>query len=249
MNSASDIKKAAQQSATSAGRFAKRTTGLSDKPVAHAAVAQAATTSGPRKARKTKKNRAPVEPTREREDNGVDNAPEGGAPVIVDKGQKVEQPAREPIDIDAGELVEKAKAIKAKAPAPDQEDESDSDRTGQAFVRMLNRSKTVVPVVSEQVPDRLCDGYELIEGETCIPRFNGGLCKCDQSSTPGWKPVGRSGIPKPHMPREGMLIWLDQMIKDRSRLADTIPAGAAMNYRAIETATAKLQSPNAIGQV
>lgn len=245
MNSASDIKKAVAQSAKSTGRFAKRTDGgLSDKPaVAPATVAQATTTNGPA-ARKRRQPKPPEDPKPVRDEAEQDDSGDDG-----ETPKDPPQPEREPINIDAAALIQKVARIKAARPTRLDEDVQPGDRVGLAFVRMLNRNKTVVPIVSDQVPDRLCDGFEFIEGETCIPRYSGGLTTCDQSTIPGWRAIGRAGVPKPHMARDAMLVWLDQMIKDRQSLKSTIPEGAQVDYRVIAAVTAKLQKPEQVGQV
>jgi hypothetical protein len=111
------------------------------------------------------------------------------------------------------------------------EDTPDLHNHGSLFVRMMNTSGIVVPVVASHVANRLFLGYRFIENEPSIPRYHGKPEVCEQTEEdPDFVPRPRMCVSPNDVP-SATVLWANFMIADRKVYGNRTDLDWATLYR------------------
>ncbi len=95
-------------------------------------------------------------------------------------------------------------------------DEDAAAEHGKPYIRLLNATGCVRPVLVEYVADRLCDGYHFIVDEPAVPRHGGDPERLDGDGTPGF--FMRAVLARrPSNRDEALQYWLSRMQEDAIR--------------------------------
>jgi len=115
--------------------------------------------------------------------------------------------------------------------------------SGSRFVRMLNRDRRVVAVISNFVPERLTEGYVFIEGEPVIPTTSG-----PEDSCPGIKRPRARDYTHAQNVFDAIELWRDAMLDDLEVMSPESLQGRNGDAL-IRRLTSILENPSSLGMV
>lgn len=115
--------------------------------------------------------------------------------------------------------------------------------SGSRFVRMLNRDRRIVAVISNFVPERLTEGYVFIEGEPVVPTTQG-----PEDSCPGLTRARARDYVWPVNVFDAIELWRDAMLDD----LEVFPPAKLQGRNAdalIRRLSSILENPASLGMV